>query len=105
MTAEKKAPPLKKPKTYTIRPVDIRPGMDLIVAEWLVDVDVEGGGQPSGKLIGVPLHVLAMALPFMVIQCPTMGDMRGVLDTRKSSFMRVDKRFVKALLPKRKEIE
>jgi len=102
---DKKAPPIRRQKNYIIRPINIREGMHVIVTKWLVDVDVEGSPDASSsKLVAVPLIVHAVALPFIVIECPTMGGMRGVLDTRKSEFMRVDKKFTESLLPRRKAI-
>lgn len=105
MTEKKKAPRIKRLASYVIRAIDIKEGMHIIISEWLVDVDVEGCTDASSrKLVAVPMVVQAIAMPFIVIECPTMGGLRGVLDTRKSIFMRVSEHFTTALTPARKSL-
>lgn len=86
----KKAPALKKPATYTIRPSEIEVGMFVVVEEWY---------EARGATVGVPLKVVGIALPLITVQyCPNTG-IRGVMDTRQMKLTRVGLRYVRSLVP------
>jgi hypothetical protein len=98
----------KKISCRAIRPIDIEPGMTVIVSEWykLPDAKDEDTGwpffrrpsKPDNECLGDPILVLAVALPFITIRI-LANNGRGVMDTRKCAFMVVDKKYVRSLIP------
>ena len=89
---------MKKPRSYRVRPIDMKKGMFVIVSEWYGESNSHtllGINKP----VGLPLRIEAVALPLIAVSyMPTPG-IRGVMDTRRSEFMRVPASYVKALLP------
>ncbi len=99
-----------KISNHKIRNVDIKPGMTLIVSEWLDETLKKdepepecnrffgGHRKPDKKPLGDPILVLAVALPFITVKMLGNGQ-RGVLDTRPIQFMVVDQKYVRSLIP------
>ena len=77
-------------KTHTIRAVDLKVGMYVIVEEWF---------EARGAQAGIPLKVVGLALPLMTVQHCAHMDIRGVMDTRQMRLTRVDLAYVRSLLP------
>lgn len=87
----------------------MKPGMFVIVSEWLDEIGKNFDEQPKGmmfgppppswrKPVGDPLKVLALALPYATFEfTPNKG--RGVIDTRTAEFIKVDRAYVRSLLP------
>lgn len=88
---------MKKPKTYAIRPIDMKAGDYIIVSEWYEDTVANDNPYVTKKPLGIPMKVLALALPFIAVEfCGGVGT-KGVLDTRRSAFIRVGRAYVDAL--------
>ena len=88
---------------HKIRAVDLKPGMFVIVQEWLDEIGheselVDRWGRKPKKPIGDPFRILAIALPLVTVEILETGQ-RGVLDSREISFAVVDKKYVKSLIP------
>lgn len=77
-------------KTHTIRAVDLKVGMYVIVEEWF---------EARGAQVGIPLRVVGLALPLMTVQHCARPDIRGVMDTRQMRLTRVDLAYVRSLVP------
>lgn len=88
-----------KRKAYPVVPQMMRVGMFVMVSEWL-DAETPSvvyGTRP--RPIGLPLRVLSLALPHMVVEYCAIKDLRGIMDTRQASFMRIPRSYVTALIP------
>lgn len=93
------------PQSFKVRAIDLKPGMFVIVSEWLDEsLQDEPGveswmrGDRRRKPVGDPLKVLAVALPFVTIDFLPQSQ-RGVLDTRQCVFIKVDANYVRSLVP------
>ena len=90
---------------HKVRAIDLKPGMYVIVQEWLDEIGKEPENlgaffesKPKKKPIGDPMKVLAVALPLVTVEiCKTLA--RGVLDSREIQFMQVDLKYVRSLAP------
>jgi hypothetical protein len=94
---------------HTIRPIDLKAGMFVIISRWYdEDPDVktktsEGIFGPvevevKRKPVGDPMKVLAIALPYITVDI-IQHKQRGVLDTRLNEFLKVDIGYVRSLCP------
>ncbi len=77
-------------KTHTIRGIDLRVGMYVIVEEWYA---------ARGAAVGIPLKVVGLALPLMTVQYCPQPTVRGVMDTRQMRLTRVPLAYVRSLVP------
>lgn len=101
-------PPTKEPPCRKLRPIDMKPGQYVIVSEWKDEAGLPAYGsrewyelpqnQQIKKPIGDPLKVLALAFPYVTVEV-CQNRTRGVLDTRLSDFILVDKTYVRSLVP------
>lgn len=81
-----------------ITPDDLRPGKYVVVSEWLEIDDGDYWYRPPKRPTGVPLRVLAVALPFVTLELlPTRA--KVVLDTREAVLLEVDVAYVRSLVP------
>ena len=89
-----------KLKTHTIIPEMMRVGQFVIVNEWLVeDGESVVYGQARPRPLGMPVRILALALPLVVVEYCAIANLRGIMDTRQAVFTRVPKKYVLALCP------
>jgi hypothetical protein len=77
--------------TKKIRPIDLKPGMDVIVSRWFDAKEYEF------RELGAPLRVMAVALPYMTCKHLLRRE-KIIMDTRLSEFILVDKRYVRSLV-------
>ncbi len=90
----------KKVKTHTIVPEMMRVGQFVIVKEWRQEdaPTIVYGARP--RPIGMPVKILALALPLMVVEYCAIKGLRGIMDARQvAEFTRVPSSYVKALVP------
>lgn len=100
---------LPEVSNHKIRPVDLKAGMFVIVSEWN---DEKNGPSTETKEsfmghyevpikkkpVGDPMKVLAIALPYITVDV-IQHKQRGVIDTRLMELMKVDKKYVRSLVP------
>lgn len=96
-----------------IRPIDMKPGMFVMVCRWHDEPDydqpmptkreegyfgAEREIEVKRKGVGDPVRVLALAIPFATIEI-CANKQRGVIDTRLCDYIQVDKAYVRSLVP------
>lgn len=101
---------LPEPSNHKIRPIDLKPGMFVIVSKWLDEpesgpktktIDSWLGPREVDvprKPVGDPVKVLAIALPYITVDV-VQHKQRGVLDTRVMELIKVNLSYVRSLVP------